>query len=58
LSQKEIKEVNKRLYEKLVEVKYKIKEDYKKEELKARNEQRKLFTDVIYNLLIFVESQK
>ncbi len=46
MSQKEIKEVNKRLYQKLNEVKYKFIENDKKNELTERNEKRKLYTEV------------
>jgi hypothetical protein len=50
MTQKEIKEVNKRMYEKLVEVKYKVKENYKKEEMAKRNEMKKQYTNVRYSL--------
>jgi hypothetical protein len=46
MSQQEMKALNKRLYEKLVEVKYKVKENKKKDELVKRNEVRKQYTDV------------
>jgi hypothetical protein len=46
MTQKEIKEVNKRLYSKLVEVKYRAKESNKKEELAKLNEKRKQYTEV------------
>jgi hypothetical protein len=46
MSQQEMKALNKRLYEKLVEVKYKVKETKKKDELFKRNEVRKQYTDV------------
>lgn len=46
MSKQEIKEVNKRLYEKLVEVKYQKKEVNKKAEYAKRNEVKKMFTEV------------
>lgn len=45
MTKKEMKEVNQRLYEKLVEVKYQDKENNKKEEYKRRVEIKKLFTE-------------
>lgn len=55
MSQKEMKDVNKRLYEKLVEVKYKIKESSKNKELKKRAEMTKNYTNVI--IILFIKNR-
>ena len=46
MSIKEMKDLNKRMYEKLVDVKYKINEENKKDEYSKRNQTMKQFTNV------------